>query len=287
MPLIRFMLYSEISVALCALGLGALGQLMLKSQVDWAILGLISSTTFLFYTAERNLTRPEPEQAIFPEKSRWLADHRGINLGLLLGGALFSIALTPRLSFSNLLGLGGFGVFAVCYSIIPFPRSVPGQPPLGLKRFSWLKSFSMVLVWTYMTLLLPALEIGNFLRAELLVLGLIWVGWIFGNSLLFDIRDLEVDRLQGCLTLAAKLGRRKAHQLIYFLGFFELALILVYGQLFNEPWSWVMMFTSLAFLVFNRLSEKRETLGLGFYTLADLTLILPTLVLGLQYYSSL
>jgi len=285
MPLIQFFLYSEVSVLTCALALSWTSLNLLHHSVSPWLVCLIGSATFLFYTLERNLTLPPEEQSIFPQKSRWLSTHQPLNRWLILGSGLLTLGLSTQLSKQGLISFFVLSGFALCYSIIKLPQpSQDPRPPQGLKRLSWAKTTLMVLVWTYMTLFLPAIEThGPLDLTRLGLLGAIWASWVFSNTLLFDIRDLEVDQASGCTTLAAKLGRTKAHQLIDINLFFQVGFLIFYGLHTHE---WVpaaaMALTSASFFGFNRYLKRASKAGLPFYISADLTLILPSLFLGLM-----
>ncbi|MDT8446209.1 MAG: UbiA family prenyltransferase [bacterium] len=280
MALLRFLLYSEVSVLACALALGWTGLQISGQPVDLNLLALIGSATFLFYTLERNLTLPVPSRSIFPEKSRWLQRNRQTNALLLLVSMSVTLTLMPHLSGPGLVSLGVFGFLALCYSIIKFPRK--GLAPQGLKRSYLLKPLLMVLVWTYMTLVLPLVETGLPQQPERAWwLLLVWVLWIFSNSILFDIRDLQVDKQSGVRTLAALLGRPRAHGLIYLLGLTQLLVCAGFAWRFQEPLAAAAMtLSTLAFMACNAFLHQRGPSGLKFYILADLTLILPALALG-------
>jgi len=284
MPLIQFFLYSEVSVLLCALALSWSSLSLLSPSAPPSLVILIGSATFLFYTLERNLTLPPPGQSIFPEKSRWLKEHRGLNFFLMaLSGAL-TLGLATKLSPT---GLGSFLLlagFALCYSIIKLPQPKQDlRPPQGLKRLPWAKSGLMVLIWTYMTLLLPALEAGSAVQLDRAwVLAALWGSWVFSNTLLFDIRDLGVDQASGCTTFAAKLGRTRAHQWIDRNIWFQALLLLGYLWAYQELVPVLAMaLTSVSFLGCNRYLQKTKQAGLPFYIAADLTLVLPAFALAL------
>lgn len=280
MALVKFLLYSEVSVLACALALTWTGLRLSGQPADPALLALIGSLTFGFYTLERNLTLPGISGSIFPEKSRWLQSHRTFNLLLLGLAAVAGLLSLPRLSLPSLASLLGFGLLALSYSIFKLPRK--DAPPAGLKHSFLAKPFLMVLVWTYLTLILPLMETGlpqDKERAYWLVL--LWGLWIFSNSILFDIRDIQLDARAGVRTLAARLGRILAHRLIYLLGALQLIVCLVFAQHFSAPLpAAAMAFCSLSFLGCNAFLHRKGQAGLGFYLIADLTLILPALVLG-------
>ena len=280
LPLIQFFLFSEVSVLACAFALGWSALRLLHHQANLELLALISSATFLFYTLERNLTIPPISQAVFPEKIQWLRDHKGLNLVLIFSSAVVTAVAASDLSQTGQVSLLILGFLSLCYSIIKFPRSSASSlPSQGLKRLPWAKSTLMVLVWTYMTLILPLLEAGvSTEKIRFVLLGALWASWIFSNTLLFDIRDIEVDHFSGCTTFAAHLGRTKAHTLIHLMSFIQIGFIFTYGATFGDwPSAAAMMLASASFLGCNLYLQHQTRASLAFYILADLTLILPAI----------
>lgn len=278
-----FFLYSEFSVLLCALALSYSTFTLAHLPPSVPLVALVGAAAFWFYTLERNLTLPPPEHCFSPQKRDWLLDHRPLNGFLLVLSLGVLLALLPQLSALGLGTLAALGLLAAFYSIFRFPRAQAHLSWQGLKRFPWLKPVWIAGVWIALTLWLPLFESAPALdRVRLGWLALVWGGWIFGNSFLFDLRDLKPDRKAGLQTLAGRLGTPKTHRWVWALGLGNLGLAAGYGVWFQESWAALALCSAtLGLLAANRYLELRGEAPLGFYLLTDLTLVLPFVFLRL------
>ncbi len=247
------------------------------------LVALVGAAAFWFYTLERNLTLPPPEHCFSPQKRTWLLEHRPLNGFLLVLSFGILLAFLPQLSTLGLGSLVGLGLLAASYSLLRFPRAEAHLSWQGLKRFPWLKPILIAGVWIALTLLLPFFE--SPLEIDWVRLGwlaLVWAGWVFGNSFLFDLRDLKSDRQAGLQTLAGWLGNQKTHRWVLALGLGNLGLAAGYGFWFQETWAAMALGSAtLGVLAANRYLELQGEAPLGFYLLVDLTLVLPSICLSL------
>ena len=271
-------LYSEVSNLFVALGLGYLAQRLLNQEVNPFLLAFISFSAFFFYSLERNLTLPSVESSIFPGKTKWIADHQRLNRVLIfLAGALSSLLFISLREISQLCLLGFF-FLALGYSL--WPIAWRGQA-LKLKEVPWLKPILLTSCWVALTLWLPMIEGGQALNEKALFITVVWLAWIFANSVFFDIRDLELDAAAGNRTLAMRLGKERAHQVIQWTLFLQMCLAWAWLEQGHQPWFWALTVGSLTFLGLNYRFSRQTNLGLPFFVAADLTLVLPSLALTL------
>jgi hypothetical protein len=92
-----------------------------------------------------------------------------------------------------------------------------------LRRWPYLKSFLVPLVWVIITVLLPTYLTPSKFEDALLWHALERFCFIFAITLPFDLRDVEADTRQGIRTIPSKLGSQKTQILavtIAVLGFF-------------------------------------------------------------------
>lgn len=90
-------------------------------------------------------------------------------------------------------------------------------PFLGKKRrlrdFAFIKIFLIAVVWAWVTVVLTAKEEALPMTSELVYMFLERALFVFGITLPFDIRDLEIDRYTHVKTLPAILGIKKTQVL--------------------------------------------------------------------------
>lgn len=215
MPLTRaiidFILYSNLWIALAALSMAAQTQFLLSDQVTpTPLLGFILFATLLLYAVHRivGLEKVQP----FLEKGRFFVisrfrSHIMIYAAMAaIGAAVFFFQLPFRLQLA-----------AVAPSLIALGYVLP---LLGgrkrLRDLSYLKIFLIAIAWSWITVLLPALELGMGWSFPMIVMLLERAFFIFAITLPFDIRDLEVDAYNQVRTLPALLGYRRTKLLALF-----------------------------------------------------------------------
>ncbi|MCB0547243.1 MAG: hypothetical protein KDD19_06605 [Phaeodactylibacter sp.] len=212
MPLIRaiinFILYSNLWIALAALAMAAQTQFLLSGQVSpTPLLGFIFFATLLLYAAHRivGLEKVQP----FLEKGRFFVISRfqrhiiAYAAAAAVGAAFFFFQLSFHLQLA-----------AVAPSLIALGYVLPllsGRK--RLRDLSYLKIFLIAIAWSWITVLLPALELGMGWSIPMIVMLLERAFFIFAITLPFDIRDLEVDAFNEVKTLPALLGYRRTKML--------------------------------------------------------------------------
>jgi hypothetical protein len=95
--------------------------------------------------------------------------------------------------------------------LILIPSIAYVYPLFGNKRLRdipYLKVFLTSFIWTVLTVLLPFSTIDNGFNANLNLLLLEKFFFLFSLSLLFDVRDIELEKKSGVSTFASKFGKR-------------------------------------------------------------------------------
>lgn len=122
--------------------------------------------------------------------------------------------------YAILAGIGG----AICFWYVSLPIQlsliIPGIVSLGyvipflsgkkrLRDFNHIKIFLIAVVWSWVTVFLPALEMGKIFELSTWLMGLERSLFIFAITLPFDIRDLKVDTHSKVKTIPAVIGIEK------------------------------------------------------------------------------
>lgn len=96
-----------------------------------------------------------------------------------------------------------------------------------LRDYSFIKIFLIALAWPWITVVLPAIELGQLEGRSLGLMLAERSAFIFAITLPFDIRDLETDRFQAVKTIPQQWGiawsKRLAFMLLFCAGIFVLA----------------------------------------------------------------
>ena len=174
--IIRFLVYSNIWVAFCALGL-TISTEVLFGTVNFKVSQFVFFATIFSYNFQR-IVRLKEEQK--HARKDWLNQHRLAIYLLILVGGVMSLYRFIDFRLSTQVAI----IFSGCLSILY---------PFGLRRIPFLKIFIISLVWATSTLLLLVLEnnipISQNIGAHLIARFL----FVFAITIPFDIRDLKYD----------------------------------------------------------------------------------------------
>jgi len=149
----------------------------------------------------------------------------------------------------------------------------------GLRRFGFIKLMLIGVVWSIVSILLPAMQSGiDGLPLKIIVLCIQRCCFIIAITLPFDVRDALQDRIAGVNSLPIRLGNVMARRLSA--GLLGVYVVLAFMHLFNGAFllfaSDIVVAIAAAYLIlspaFNRDSE-------WYYLYLDATLLLLTLCL--------
>ena len=110
-------------------------------------------------------------------------------------------------------------IFLVVLGAVSFLYSFPFLPFSGKKRikdFGLLKIITLSVMWTLVTVWFP-LDEAKFSGLSFQLIFVRRFVFIFLLCLLFDIRDIEVDRRENIATLSVQLGIKRSYSLCYVL----------------------------------------------------------------------
>ncbi|MFK8008719.1 MAG: hypothetical protein AB8H03_20335 [Saprospiraceae bacterium] len=206
--LIDLIFYSNLWIALCAAAMCIQTQFILtgKLTLNWLI-GLIFFATLFVYALHRIIGISKVSE--FREIERYAVIEK----------------FKHHISFYALVaGIGG----AICFWNVPLSIQlsliIPGIISLGyvipflkgkkrLRDFNHIKIFLIAIVWSWVTVFLPALEIGVATTLSVWLIILERALFIFAITLPFDIRDLKVDSHSEVQTIPAVIGIEKTKNL--------------------------------------------------------------------------
>ena len=187
--------------------------------------------SFLYLFAMHNLNRftdrklqkfNDPLRAIFYEKYRW---------PLLVTSAL-SLALALTLVFEHGIKpfflLTGMSILGILYSVQVIPKSlIPNISVRGLKEIPGSKTFLVAVAWAFVTILIPAWSDSHNLDLSTIVVLLFVLLLVFVRNALFDIFEVQGDRIVGKETLPVCIGKEKTLLVLNIIMMFLLVLLLL------------------------------------------------------------
>ncbi|HMQ49411.1 MAG TPA: UbiA family prenyltransferase [Saprospiraceae bacterium] len=200
-PFINLVLYSNLWIALGALCLTGQTLFLLEGTVDaQPLLPFVFSATLFLYAAHRLI-------GLFT--FRFKVNNSRIQVIKAFKHHILIYALFSGLAaFVSFLFLKRETQWAV---LIPALVSLAYIMPIfgdgkRLRDFSFIKIFLIAIAWPWITVVLPALEVGE---ENYLVLGLMFAErslFIFAITLPFDIRDIATDQFNAVKTIPQQIG---------------------------------------------------------------------------------
>ena len=146
----------------------------------------------------------DPLRALFYEKFRW---------PLLITTAL-SLALALTLVFEHGIKpfflLTGMSVFGILYSVQVIPKSlIPNIRVRGLKEVPGSKTILVAVAWAFVTTLIPAWSGSRNPNLVTIVVLFFVLLLVFVRNALFDVFEVQGDRIVGKETLPVCIGEKK------------------------------------------------------------------------------
>jgi 4-hydroxybenzoate polyprenyltransferase len=234
--LIRFLLYSNIYIALAALALSLQTILLLKGEANLFLLGEIFSASLAVYALHRLVGLHKLGKMPLDERFSQIFRQKKSILILFILSAIASGILFFYLQSETQIAL-------IIAALPAFAYVVPLLQGKRLRDISYLKIFLVASVWASVTVILPCLEMGFFFSPLLLMLFVERAIFIFAITLPFDIRDMEIERMLAVKTIPERIGVQKTIYLSCSLLF--IWTLLVY---FIYPVLLAMIFSGLALL---------------------------------------
>lgn len=183
---------------------------ILQNIVPRASCFLIS---FLYLFAMHNLNRftdrkvqkfNDPLRALFYEKYRW---------PLLIVSALslaLALILVSEHGLRPFLLLTGMSIFGTLYSVRLIPKSLAANIRVrGLKEIPGSKTFLVAVAWAFVTTLIPAWSDSHTPDLKTLAVLFFVLLLVFVRNALFDVFEVQGDRIVGRETLPVCIGEQR------------------------------------------------------------------------------
>ncbi len=183
---------------------------LLQNTVPRASHFLIS---FFYLFAMHNLNRftdrkeqkfNDPLRSLFYEKYRWPLL---VTSALSLAAALTLVYEQGRPTF---LLLTGMSIFGILYSVKIIPKSlIPVMKVRGLKEIPGSKTFLVAVAWAFVTTFIPAWSDSH--QPDMMTLGVLFfvLLLVFVRNAMFDVFEVQGDRIVGKETLPVFIGEKK------------------------------------------------------------------------------
>jgi 4-hydroxybenzoate polyprenyltransferase len=279
-PVLDFLLFSNVFMALCTVAQGLVTFYLIGAKPVVPVIWLLFTSTLGIYNFSILLTKPkQPDKSPY-KRVRWFFSHYRLMVTFTIVSLLSLIPLFFLISIES-------RILMVFLSIISFFYSIPiftiGDQKFGLRNIPWLKQFLITLVWTMSTVLLPILEAQHFhltsvsMRDTTILIAKRFL-FIAALTVPFDIRDLFDDRKSGLKTVPVVWGEKNAYLFCQVLLAGYVVLLFLFRNNGFNPDFWALTITTVlaGWLIFKSNWEKDEYY---YFFFMDGVLILQYLVL--------
>lgn len=258
--------YGSFHIAFCVFSFALFSYRNFGLKPDFYYLAFIANSTFLVYSCHKLLGITRIGKIASLKRFRIVKEHtRHIVVYVLLSLA-FEMVFLFTLSLNEFLLLSLAAVVAILY-IIPIS---PNKK--RLRDFWYIKIFLIASAFSFVCCFIP-LYLADINKKSAILFCIMQAMYVFGLTMPFDIRDIEVDTLDGNVTLATYLGTRKS----ILLALMALLSITIYSGLFlNLIEGLPMLITSTSTIFMVSILIYTNKLNDFYYTfLLDGMLILP------------
>jgi 4-hydroxybenzoate polyprenyltransferase len=205
---VDFLLFTSIFVAGCAIAFCLETSIMLNVPFNnFGFYAFVFGATIVQYNLHYIVKKVAVKDSA---RLAWSQRNKNIHLVLLIAGCILIIYSLFGFHLVHFIILFILGCISFLYSF-PF---IPFAQKKRIKDYGFLKIITLSLLWTLVTVWFPVS--GHQYDAGLFVfIFMKRLVFMFILCLLFDMRDIEVDRSENIRTLAVALGRKRSYILSY------------------------------------------------------------------------
>jgi len=204
----EFILFSSIFIAVCAVAMCIQTNLLLHLPLNtFSFYCFVFGATLVQYNLHYLVKTTAVKNS---QRLAWSLKNKIVHKALLgIGVALILFSFFSfRLHHFVVLSVLGAIAFLYTFPVIPFSGKK------RIKDYGFLKIITLALLWTLVTVWFPVNSFP-FEKNIFLFIFLKRFVFLFVLCLVFDIRDIEVDRKENIKTLAVFLGKKKSYFTVY------------------------------------------------------------------------
>ena len=242
--ILKFLIFSNLWVALCVLGLSLSSELLLVSD-NFKVSQFVFCSTIFIYNFQRIIRLNNGDAHV---RKAWFLKNKLVIYLFMLVSILFSVYYFLQFQNSTKLAIILIGVLSFFY-------------PYVLRNIPYLKIFIISLVWTISTMLLLVIENNLSITKDISLHLCCRFLFVFAITIPFDIRDLKYD-FKKLRTIPLYFGILKS-KLIAVLALVFCVLIAVL-QYFNNSLIWsnllalILLYFTASIFILNSDKDKSD-----------------------------
>ncbi|MHC1576281.1 MAG: UbiA family prenyltransferase [Methanosarcinaceae archaeon] len=212
--IVDLLIYTSIYLSFAGVAMGYISCMLHGIPFNWQVFAVMFLVTYSVYNIDR---KADEEEDSINHSQRYAFTKRYEKF-------LFSssvIAYVTALGISASFGLGAVLIASIplvsglLYSFTWLPRSFKYR---RLKEVPSGKNLVIALAWSLTPALLPLQFYGSSADMLSFITILFFFTLVFINSAVFDMRDIEGDRISGIVTIPVLLGAQRTKYLLWFMN---------------------------------------------------------------------
>ncbi|HWB62221.1 MAG TPA: hypothetical protein VG603_01835, partial [Chitinophagales bacterium] len=198
--LLDTVLYSNVFIGLCAVGLVLANQLTVSSEMHFDI-----SCWFVFFSTVFTysyLKITNTDDVYETTHRNWAAEHQQLARNIMLLSLIAAAAFFLKLPTTVKWEVVGIGLFTAFYGFVEIPFV---NPPVKLRRFGLAKTLFVAIVWSVTTVLVPMYSYH--LQTDMMVFLLIRrFLFLLALTIAFEVKDIQGDMEYNLRTIPLVVG---------------------------------------------------------------------------------
>ncbi len=249
----EFILFSSIFIAACAVALSIETNLLFHLPLNnLSFYCFVFGATIVQYNLHYLVKTTAVKNS---QRLRWSLKNKNLHAILFAIGCVLILVSLFSFKLRHFYILSILGAIAFLYS---FP-ALPFGKRRRIKDYGFLKIITLALLWTLVTVWFPVNDIPVNKTLYLFIFVKRFV-FMFVLCLLFDVRDIDVDRKENIKTLPVALGKKKSYEIAWLVLLLFLVLSGVQYFLFPEAGIFIaMILSAVATFITVELSKKTNS----------------------------
>ena len=233
---IDVILFGSIFISLCAVALCIETNLLLHLPLNnFSFYLFVFGATLLQYNLHYLFKKTAVNNS---GRLRWSRNNKILHIIFIVTGAIIVVVTMFNFTLRHIIIISVLGIITMLYSFPFFPFIKK-----RIKDFGLLKILTLAFLWTIITVWFPLGE-EFFFRIDFQLIFFRRFIFIFTICLLFDIRDIVIDRKKNISTFAVILGLQKSYLLCNILLFSFTILSFIQFFIVNDLIQLIVMVSS-------------------------------------------
>jgi 4-hydroxybenzoate polyprenyltransferase len=248
-------LYSHIFLAVCATAMTAETMMTfdLCGEGKMLYLAIVFFSTLLVYNIKGVMLITYFRKEVISEKLKWATENEKKILAEVFISTVFLLIASYYISYKTILYLLPFGLLSIAYSIVVRISKYK----ISLREIPFLKTILVAAVWTFVVAYFPFVLFRVVIRLDVFWLISEFM-FLFSLSILFDIKDIQIDKTNATITFPLVIGVSRTI-VLSFLFMTGRILFLFFSRIsFSSLMTEITISIIATFFIFSLLKKSRE-----------------------------